>query len=130
MPARKSEAGWLAAPYAQHVRSNKTPQDKKRLTLERDGRNAFGENDKASRKNIPRAKARVNRANRRADTVALDGALGVPDEDLDSAAEDAVKGRRRKVWRKWPDEPLGRQLARREGTEDELPWDPSQSSWH
>jgi hypothetical protein len=72
----------------------------------------------------------VNRANRRADSVALEGALGAPDEDVDTAVEDKVEGRRRKVWRKWPDEPLGRQIARREGTEDERPWDPSQWSLH
>lgn len=112
------------------MRSKKTPQDKKRLSLEKDGRNAFGENDKASRKNIPRAKAKVNRANRRADTVALTDALGPPDNEVEAVVEDAVQGRRRKVWRKWPDEPLGRQLARREGVEEDLPWDPSQSSWH
>ncbi|HXH78679.1 hypothetical protein [Nocardioides sp.] len=88
----------------------KNPQDKKRLSLERDRRNTYGENDKASRKNIPRAKARVNRANRRAETVALEGALGAPDETLD-----AIVGRRRKVWRKWTDAPLGSVLAIKRG---------------
>ncbi|WP_166389316.1 hypothetical protein [Nocardioides ochotonae] len=89
----------------------KNPQDKKRLSLARDRRNVYGENDKASRKNIPRAKSRVNRANRRADTVALEGALGAPGEVLDASVEDAVVGRRRKVWRKSTDAPLGSVLA-------------------
>lgn len=108
----------------------KTPQEKKRLSLGKDRRNSYGENDKASRKNIPRAKARVNRANRRGDTVALAGATGVPDETLDAAVEDAVQGRRRKVWRKVPDESLGRRLARRDGDPDPAPFDPSQKGWH
>lgn len=42
-----------------------SPQDKKRLSYERDRRNAFGENSKSSRKNISRQKAIVNRQNRR-----------------------------------------------------------------
>lgn len=93
----------------------KSPQEKKQLSLEKDGRNTYGENDKASRKNIPRAKARVNRANRRADSVALTGVIGAPDEDIDASAEDAVLGRRRKVWRKVPDRPLGATLNERGG---------------
>lgn len=44
----------------------KSPQDKKRASLELDRRNTYGENDKASRKNIPLAKARSIRAERRA----------------------------------------------------------------
>jgi hypothetical protein len=92
----------------------KTPQDKKRLSLEKDRRNTYGENDKASRKNIPRAKARVNRANRHLDRQILDQGLGAPDESVDDAVEQRVIGRRRKFGRKWPDRPLGEVLARRE----------------
>lgn len=95
----------------------KTPQEKKGLSLEKDRRNSYGENDKASRKNIPRAKARVNRANRRADSVALSGASGVPAGAIDDAVQDVVEGRRRKVWRKVPDEALGLKLVRRDGGE-------------
>ncbi|NTW42827.1 MAG: hypothetical protein HGA44_23670 [Cellulomonadaceae bacterium] len=108
----------------------KTPQEKKQLSLEKDRRNSYGENIKASRKAIPAAKARVNRANRRADTVALTDALGSTDEHLATTAEDAVKGRRRKVWRKVPDEPLGMKLARRQGNDGELSFDPSPRNWH
>lgn len=107
----------------------KTPQEKKRLSLGKDRRNCYGENDKSSRKNIPRAKARANRANRRADAVALSGAIGVPDETLDAAAEDAVRGRRRKVWRKVPDESLGQRLERRETGQEPSSWDPSSRGW-
>ena len=109
---------------------NRPPQEKQVLSYAKDRRNSYGENDKASRKNIPRAEARVNRANRRGDTVALAGATGVPDQTLDAAVGDAVQGRPRKVWRKVPDESLGRRLARRGGDPDPAPFDPSQKSWH
>ena len=103
----------------------RSPQDKKRLSLDRDRRNAYWENDKSSRKNIPRAKARVNRANRRLDATALAGALGPADEALEVRAQEGVESRRRKQWRKTPDEPLRRTLARRSGADVDLPWDPS-----
>lgn len=105
----------------------KSPQEKKRLTLEKDRRNSYGENDKASRKNIPRAKARVNRANRHEDQMILGGAVGVPNPELDDAVEQKLLGRRRKVWRKWPDQPLGKMLAKRAGIDD-MPEDPSDRS--
>ncbi len=111
------------------MRRKNTPQEKKRLSLQKDRRNAYGENDKASRKAIPLRKAKVNRSNRRSDTVALSGALGAPDEELDNATEQKLRGRRRKVWRKWPDEPLGKKLAER-GEESDHPWDPSDKSHH
>ena len=112
------------------MRRRLSPQEKKELSLQKDRRNAYGENDKASRKNIPRAKARVNRANRRADTVAMSGGVGRPVESLDERVDDAIAGRRRKVWRKLPDEPLRDRLARREGASDQLPFDPSRRDWH
>lgn len=101
----------------------RTPQEKKRLSLKKDRRNVFGENDKASRKAIPRAKSKVNRANRRADAVALHGAIGPPDETIDDAIEQKVLGKKRKVWRKWPDQRLGNYLASRAG--EDVPDDES-----
>lgn len=92
------------------MRRRRTPQEKKRLSLAKDRRNAFGENDKASRKAIPRRKAAVNRANRRGDSTALAGAVGTPDDEVGDAVEQRLLGRRRKVWRKWPDQPLGEAL--------------------
>lgn len=43
----------------------KTPQEKKGLSFQKDGRNAYGNNDKASRKGLPRKKKLTNRAYRR-----------------------------------------------------------------
>lgn len=96
----------------------RTPQEKKRASLDRDRRNTYGENDKASRKNIPRAKARVQRANRRAVSTALHETVGVPDTERDSAVDDAIAGRRPAVWRKDPDLPLRDWLARRAASKD------------
>ena len=45
--------------------TKKTPQEKKRLSYERDRRNAYGENDKGSRKSIPLRKRNVVRAYRK-----------------------------------------------------------------
>jgi hypothetical protein len=96
----------------------RSPQEKKRLSLNKDRRNTYGANDKASRKRIPRAKAQVNRANRHRDQQIIQKALGEPDDTLDDEIEQKVLGRRRKSWRKWPDEPLGDVLrSRRERAE-------------
>jgi hypothetical protein len=91
----------------------KTPQEKKALSLAKDRRNTYGENAKASRKNIPLAKARVNRANRHLDRQLLDEALGAADETIEAKVENRVLGRRRKTWRKKADSPLGKVLERK-----------------
>jgi hypothetical protein len=100
------------------MRPKKSPQEKKRLSLEKDRRNAFGESDKASRKAIPRRKAGVNRANRRLDSTSLAAAVGTPVDEVDEAIEQRLLGRRRKVWRKWPDQRLGKVLDRKRGERD------------
>lgn len=99
------------------MRRPETPQEKKRLSLQKDRRNSFGENDKASRKAVPLRKAKVNRSNRRSDSTALAAGLGAPDEVVEAAVEDAVLGRRRKVWRKWRDQRLGNVLEDKRGDE-------------
>lgn len=47
------------------MRRAKTPQEKKQLSLDRDRRNTYGENSKASRKLVPLKKAKSHRAERR-----------------------------------------------------------------
>jgi hypothetical protein len=87
-----------------------SPQDKKRLSQESDGRNRYGESDKGPRKIIPLQKAKANRIVRSKDNSALRR-----DEDsADSVLKKALKQR----WRKSPDGKLGdvivRQLDERE----------------
>jgi hypothetical protein len=89
----------------------RSPQEKKRLSYERDRRNDYGENDKSSRKNIPRSKRAPHRANRRLASTLLQAAVGVPDPDLEDAAEQRLLGKRPKSWRKWRDAPLAAILA-------------------
>jgi hypothetical protein len=48
--------------------SRRSPQEKKKLSYERDRVNVYGQNDKASRKRIPKFKAQSNRNYRRAAT--------------------------------------------------------------
>ncbi|MBR0875052.1 hypothetical protein JQ633_32165 [Bradyrhizobium tropiciagri] len=95
----------------------KTPQEKKLLSYEHDRRNTYGENQKSSRKNIPRSKQLSHQDERRAVRQALIGVEGrVADERLDDAqSQVAGKGRikRLKAFRKTPDTPLGEVIRRR-----------------
>ena len=94
--------------------ARKTPQEKKRLSLAKDRRNTYGENSKASRKNIPRHKKDQNRVDRRAPTVALRGARGPRDPQLEDELEARAHRRRGRIaWRKQPDTPLGKVLETR-----------------
>ncbi|MBB5805734.1 hypothetical protein F4560_005502 [Saccharothrix ecbatanensis] len=85
----------------------RTPQEKKRLSYAKDCRNVYGENHKSSRKNIPRSRQRAHRANRRRADEALRAAVGRADEVLADSAEQAVRMVWPKVFRKYPDLPLG-----------------------
>lgn len=81
----------------------KTPPEKKRLSYLKDRRDAYGENDKSSRKNLPRSKAFARRSNRARESVALRAVRGKPDETRAEAAEQRILRERRRVKRKWPD---------------------------
>jgi hypothetical protein len=95
----------------------KTPQEKKRLSYEHDRRNTYGENQKSSRKNIPRSKQISHQGERRAVREALVGVQGgIADERSDEAQSQVlVKGRIQKLWafRKSPDTSLGEVVKRR-----------------
>ena len=101
----------------------KTPREKKRLSYERDRRNTFGENQKSSRKNIPRSKQNSHQEERRSVRQALIVAQGNATEEVaDEAQSQALrKGRIKKLkaFRKSPDRPLRevieRQSLRRTG---------------
>jgi hypothetical protein len=91
----------------------KTPQEKKHLSLTKDRRNTYGENSKASRKGIPLAKARANRAERHAQDHLLSSAVNSSEEDDLTTLEVKVKGTKPRQWRKSPDTPLGEVLMKR-----------------
>jgi len=79
------------------------PKQKKEESLKHDRRNAYGENDKSSRKAIRRRKQWVNQTYRRA----VKQALASPDPD---DAQDGVGLVQRNHWKKEPDEALGDKL--------------------
>jgi hypothetical protein len=85
----------------------KTPQEKKQYSYARDRRNVYGENDKSSRKNIPRRKRAPHRANRRRAGQILETIEGAVDEVAEEGAEMRLSSRRPKSWKKVPDKPLG-----------------------
>ena len=91
----------------------RTPQEKKELSYAKDRRNAYGENDKSSRKNIPRNKRRRHRTQRHHRRQQLSAALGRVDEQSGERAEQALsQARIGGRWRKFPDVPLSVHVRR------------------
>jgi hypothetical protein len=93
----------------------KNPEEKKRLSLELDRRNTYGENSKSSRKNIRRGKQRRHMDERRTVGEVLGRLKGSVQEDEATEAELRAKMRitdsRRRGFRKQADTPLGVVLA-------------------
>ena len=96
----------------------KTPQDKKRLSLDRDGRNAYGENAKSSRKNIPLSKQLSHQATRKAANQATIEVLKLAGEEQTADAEADLRATivemERKAFRKQPDVPLSAELVKKQ----------------
>ena len=90
----------------------KSPQEKKVLSYAKDRRSNYGENDKASRKNIPLRKAKVNRAYRRKVNEILSEVDGGTFEHAD-LVDGKAKNVKREFWKKCADEPLGTFLKRK-----------------
>lgn len=79
-----------------------SPQQKKHLSLKKDCRNCYGENDKSSRTAIRARKRWVNRSYRRTVQQHL--------QHIDASTDDRVVEIQRKQWRKVADQPLGEML--------------------
>lgn len=91
----------------------KNPQEKKRLSLSKDRRNCYGENDKCSRKNIRRNKVldkKGIRSERRKLSV-LSGHIS-EDEILCTKSEVLSGEKYKKVrgFKKYPDQPLSEHI--------------------
>ena len=95
-----------------------TPEEKKRLSYERDRRNCYGEAPHAARKSIPLRKALRNRANRHYQNRQLQYTGPAPDQDFAEELESLLYRRALQDWKKSPDAPLGEvvreKLTRRE----------------
>ena len=83
-------------------RRRKTPQQKKALSRAKDRREHYGQNDKAARKLIPIRKAQSHRKIRRVGKLAL--------FENPETADAVFKSLRTDRWRKWPGNPLGRDI--------------------
>ena len=95
----------------------KNPKEKKRLSLQRDCRNVYGENPAASRKGIAKGKQRQHQNERRSAAQALAQLSGNVDDEsasnVELKAKVAVAASRRHGFRKSPDMPLGEFLERK-----------------
>jgi hypothetical protein len=113
---RPAEPGVLA-----RLMTRRSPQEKKRLSYLKDRRNLYGENDKASRKNIPRSRKQKHRAERHRVGGGIrkslqDSTAGPDRADIDEdALERRLAGRRSSRWRKRADRPLGETVEFRLG---------------
>jgi hypothetical protein len=95
----------------------KNPQQKKLASLALDRRNVFGDNDKSSRKSIPRGKQSSQQALRSAAKRPLLNTELLVDEDsanhVEFEVQSAVLHGKRKIFKKEPDAPLGAVLKRK-----------------
>ena len=95
----------------------KDPEEKKRLSLERDRRNRYGENSKSSRKSIQRGKQRRHMDERRTVGEVLGRLKGSVEEDEAIEAEILAKTRvldsQRRGFKKQPDTSLGVVLVKK-----------------
>jgi hypothetical protein len=95
----------------------KSPQHKKKLSLERDRRNVYGECPSSSRKNIRRGKQRSHMEMRRVASQSLALLKGDPEQLDADKAESQMRERvltsQRYAFRKVPDAPLGDVIKRK-----------------
>lgn len=96
----------------QKSREARSPQRDKTISLERDCRDDYGENNKSRRKNIPLFKAQSNRRARHAAKVAIEMVDDRPDA-LDTRLANADWKASHPFKTKHPDRPLGECLERR-----------------
>lgn len=91
----------------------KNPQEKKRLSLSKDRRNCYGENDKSSRKNIKRNKV-LEKKGVRAERRKLSLLSGSISEDeiicIESEVISGEKYKKVSGFKKYPDQPLSEHI--------------------
>ena len=90
----------------------RSPQEKERQSYLKDGRNVYGENDKASRKNLPKTKKLVNPAYRKKANSSIQQAERASDPDFEVLVEPRLKPPGPPAI-KYPDQRLGEYVANR-----------------
>ena len=88
-----------------HMKRQRTPQEKKTLSLENDRRNVVAESQWGGRDAIAKRKQWVNQSHRKAVHQELSALSGSTPADPE-AVESAVASAKRHNWRKFPDVPL------------------------
>ena len=97
------------------MKTPKSPQDKKADSYAKDRRNTYGENDKSSRKNIPKSRALDHRRARRTATQPLMTAKGRVSEAHADDVHTAATTKWIPTFKKSPDTPLGDVVASKKG---------------
>lgn len=97
----------------QKTRETRSPSRDKALSLERDCRDDYGENNKSRRKSIPLFKAQSNRRARHAAKVAIDLVDDIQADSFDASLADADKKALHPFKTKHSDRPLGECLELR-----------------
>jgi hypothetical protein len=72
------------------TKRQRSPQEKKALSYERDRRNVYGENTAASRRGVPIRKRSRSRAERHLENDALRQSVGDPEAVVSSSGEPSV----------------------------------------
>ena len=93
--------------------TERTPQEKKRLSYEKDRRNSYGESPHAARKAIPKRKTDRNRANRHNEDQPLRMLSGTADEEQAEFAESRLHHKAPKNWNKYPDKKLAETVRKK-----------------
>jgi hypothetical protein len=91
----------------------RTPQEKKKLSYERDRRNCYGESPHGARKSIPLRKALRNRANRHSQNQQLIITGLSVNEEMADQLESQMHHRAPINWKKFPDSPLKEVLTKK-----------------
>ena len=92
----------------------RTPQEKKNLSLAKDRRNVYGEALHAARKNIPLRKKLRNRANRHKQESKLPSEPAQLNADEADQIESSMHDKAPQYWDKYSDAPLGEVIARKQ----------------
>lgn len=95
-----------------HMKKQRTPQEKKQLSLDKDRRNVVAESQWGARDAIAKRKQWVNQSYRKAVHQELTALIGSAPTDPETV-ESAVAATNRHAWRKTADVPLREALARR-----------------
>jgi hypothetical protein len=91
----------------------RTPQEKKSLSLAKDRRNVYGEAPHGARKSIPLRKKLRNRANRHDQESKLPSEPTQLDADAADEIESSMRDKAPQRWNKSPDTPLSDVIAQR-----------------